>query len=66
MGLVSDVLLPFLTDVDAQYPPEVTHILAICDNQQRVCAHHARWRLVFTPTHASWLNQIDLWFGIVH
>jgi putative transposase len=21
--------------------------------------------LAFTPTHASWLNQIEIWFGIL-
>lgn len=26
---------------------------------------HPRWTLHFTPTHASWLNQIELWFSIL-
>jgi len=26
---------------------------------------HRRVRLHFTPTHASWLNQIEMWFGIL-
>ena len=25
-----------------------------------------RIRFVFTPRHASWLNQIEIWFGILH
>jgi transposase len=26
---------------------------------------HPRWQFHFTPTHASWLNQIELWFSIL-
>lgn len=26
---------------------------------------HPRWRFHFTPTHASWLNQLELWFSIL-
>jgi transposase len=26
---------------------------------------HARFRLHFTPTSASWLNQVETWFGIL-
>ena len=26
---------------------------------------HPRWHFHFTPTHASWLNQIELWFSIL-
>ena len=22
-------------------------------------------RFVFTPTHGSWLNQVEIWFGIL-
>jgi transposase len=28
-------------------------------------AKHNRLHLPFTPTHASWLNQIEIWFGIL-
>jgi DDE superfamily endonuclease len=28
-------------------------------------ARQKRLHLVFTPTHASWLNQIEIWFGIL-
>jgi transposase len=28
-------------------------------------AKHKRLHLSFTPTHASWLNQIEIWFGIL-
>ena len=26
---------------------------------------HARFKIHFTPTHASWLNQIEIWFSIL-
>ena len=28
-------------------------------------AKQQRLHLAFTPTHASWLNQIEIWFGIL-
>ncbi len=28
-------------------------------------AEHPRWRFQFTPTHASWLNQIEIFFSIL-
>lgn len=28
-------------------------------------SHGARFRFHYTPTHASWLNQIELWFSIL-
>jgi transposase len=28
-------------------------------------ASHPRVRFVFTPKHGSWLNQIEMWFGIL-
>jgi transposase len=28
-------------------------------------ARHPRVRFVFTPKHGSWLNQIEIWFGIL-
>ena len=27
--------------------------------------HGNRFGFHYTPTHGSWLNQVDLWFGIV-
>jgi transposase len=28
-------------------------------------ARHPRWRFQFTPTHASWLNQVEIFFSIL-
>ena len=27
---------------------------------------HPRWRFQFTPTHASWPNQVEIFFSILH
>src|SRR5664280_2558348 len=27
---------------------------------------HPRWSFQFTPTHASWLNQVEIFFSILH
>jgi transposase len=32
---------------------------------QRWLLKHPRYHLHFTPTHASWLNQVERWFGIL-
>ena len=28
--------------------------------------HGGRFHFVYTPLHASWINQIEIWFGILH
>jgi transposase len=28
--------------------------------------HHPRFKLHFTPTSASWMNQVETWLSIVH
>lgn len=27
--------------------------------------HGGRFRFVYTPLHASWMNQVEVWFGIL-
>jgi transposase len=34
-------------------------------NVKQWLTDHPRVRMHFTPTHASWLNQIELWFSIL-
>jgi transposase len=62
----------FLDRLEAEIPAG-KQIHAILDNLQ---VHktpevnvwleaHPRWRFHFTPTHASWLNQIELFFSIL-
>jgi transposase len=65
----SEAFVEFLGDVLATQPRGDLHV--IVDNlsahkTQRVQAFldaHPRVHLHFTPTYASWLNQVELWFG---
>jgi len=62
----------FLERLDAQIPAG-KQVHAILDNLQvhktaevsSWVAEHPRWTFHFTPTHASWLNQIELFFSIL-
>ena len=68
-------LIRFLDEIDETIAPvEGQQVIAIMDNLsthtskdvQTWLQAHPRWRLVFTPTHASWLNQIEIVFSIMH
>jgi len=65
--------LSFLKRLERTYRKKGREIHIICDNysthrhkkvkqwikeQKNICIH-------FTPTHASWLNQIEIWFSIM-
>ena len=61
--------LAFMDEVVAEYPAD-REIPVILDN---LCTHkkNADWLAAhpnvtfhFTPTSASWLNQVEIWFGI--
>jgi transposase len=64
--------LDFLEQLEAEIPAG-KQVHAILDNLQvhktpEVAAwlkQHPRWHFHFTPTHASWLNQIELFFSIL-
>jgi transposase len=64
--------LDFLQLLESQIPTG-QQVHAILDNLQvhktpEVAAWldaHPRWHFHFTPTHASWLNQIELFFSIL-
>ncbi len=67
-------LIRFLDHLDAEIPVvESQQIVAISDNLstrgtqevQDWLAAHPRWSFQFTPTHASWLNQIEIFFSIL-
>lgn len=67
-------LIRFLDQLDAQIPEvDGQQIVAISDNLstrgtqevQDWLAAHPRWSFQFTPTHASWLNQIEIFFSIL-
>jgi transposase len=62
--------LAFMNEVTAAYPDRELHV--ILDNLSTHKPKHDRWlarhknvHLHFTPTHASWLNQIECWFSIL-
>lgn len=62
----------FLDHVDANLPAE-GEVHVVLDNYathktpaiRRWFARRPRYHLHFTPTHASWLNLIERWFGLL-
>ena len=62
----------FLDHVDAQVPAQC-EIHLVLDNYathktpliKRWLQRHPRYHLHFTPTHASWINQVERWFGLL-
>jgi transposase len=62
--------LAFMNEVVGDYPDRELHV--ILDNLSTHKPKHDRWlarhnnvHLHLTPTHASWLNQIECWFSIL-
>lgn len=62
--------LDFMNGLVAQYPNRELHV--ILDNfsthkpkRDRWLARHPHVHFHYTPTHASWLNQIEVWFSIL-
>jgi len=62
--------LDFMNEVVADYPHREIHV--VLDNlsshkpkRDRWLARHPNLRVHYTPTHASWLNQIEIWFSIL-
>jgi len=64
--------LRFLREIDTQVPDRFAVHLVV-DNYathkhpsvQRWLAAHPRFQMHYTPTYASWLNQIEIWFNII-
>jgi transposase len=64
--------IAFLDQLDTEIPAG-QQVIAVLDNlsthkTQAVQAwldEHRRWQMVFTPKHASWLNQIEIFFSIL-
>jgi putative transposase len=64
--------LRFLKHVDANVPQDLD-IHLVLDNYgthkhakvRRWLAARPRYHVHFTPTYASWLNQVEIWFGII-
>jgi putative transposase len=64
--------LSFLRHIDANVPPDLD-IHLIIDNYathkhpkvRAWLALHPRYHVHYTPTYASWLNQVERWFGLI-
>ena len=59
-----------MNEVVADYPDQEIHV--VLDNlkthkpkRDRWLARHKNVHFHFTPTHASWLNQVEIWFSIL-
>jgi len=68
-------LIRFLDMLEQEIPViEGQEIVAVTDNLstrgtenvQKWLEAHPRWSFQFTPTHASWLNQIEIFFSILY
>jgi transposase len=68
-------LIRFLDHCDQEIPHvEGQTIVAISDNLstrgtedvQKWLEDHPRWSFQFTPKHASWLNQVEIFFSILY
>jgi transposase len=64
--------ISFLNHLDQQVPAELAvHLIA--DNYathkhpkvKAWLARHAHFHIHYTPTYASWLNQVERWFGLI-
>jgi len=64
--------LGFLRQIDKNVPGDL-EVHVVLDNYSTHkhakvkgwLASHGRFHLHFTPTYASWLNQVERWFGII-
>jgi len=63
--------LDFMNDLIRDYPAD-TEIHVVLDNLNTHKPKHDRWlqrhrnvHFHYTPTHASWLNQVEIWFSIL-
>jgi transposase len=62
--------LAFMNNIVAAHPDREIHV--VLDNlnthkppRDRWLARHENVHFHFTPTHASWLNQVEIWFSIL-
>ncbi len=65
--------IALLEGLDARLPATARRVHLGCDNVsvhpgkqvQAWLALHPRFRLVSTPVHCSWMNQVEQWFSIL-
>ena len=70
-----DALVSFFDMVAAHYRGKQVHVVwdnlnVHCDGKQERWTrfnrrHGGRFHFVFTPLHASWVNQVEIWFSIL-
>jgi putative transposase len=64
--------LAFLKQIEANVPPKLD-IHLVVDNYathkhpavKQWLARHPRYHVHYTPTYASWLNQVEIWFNVI-
>jgi transposase len=67
----SDAFIRFLKRLLRDYPDKDLYVIVDNGSTHRSkktmawASRHKRLHFAFTPTHASWLNQIEIWFGIL-
>jgi hypothetical protein len=64
--------LDFMNDIVAAWPDTAIHVVVVLDNLNTHKPKNDRWlklhpnvKFHFTPTRASWLNQVEIWFSIL-
>lgn len=64
--------IDFLEEIDKEYSGKELHVIVDnlsvhkhADVKEWLEKRNGRIKFHFTPTHASWLNQIELWFSIL-
>jgi transposase len=63
--------LTFMDQVVKRYPRKELHVIMdnlsthAGDDVDRWLAKHPRVSFHYTPTGSSWLNQVEIWFGII-
>lgn len=64
--------LQFLKYIDQNVPEDIDIHLVVDnyathkhDKVKRWLAAHPRYHVHYTPTYASWLNQVEIWFNII-
>jgi transposase len=62
--------LDFMNEVVAQYPDRQIHVVLDNLNTHKPkrdlwLKRHPNVHLHFTPTYASWLNQVEIWFSLL-
>jgi len=71
----ADALVSFMNELARRYPEGPVYVVwdnlnihydGIDDRWKQFNARHGgRFRFVYTPKHASWMNQVEIWFSIL-